>query len=88
MRERKRDTCDGAAVLDETFLTGPVEIGAVVDGGLLSRSASKDGWFPRVEVRIKVNNGDRTIGGVDRPVVRSGRGGQHNQFEEGIMTLT
>jgi len=58
---------NGAAVLDETFLAGPVKVGTVVDGGLVGRGASKDGWFPRVEVRVKVDDGDRTVGGVDGP---------------------
>jgi len=72
MRTRKRDTCNGAAVPDQTFLTGPVKVGAVVDGSLIRWGASKDGWFPCIEVRVKVDDGDGSVGGVDGPVVGSG----------------
>ena len=61
-------------------MAGPVKVGAVVDGGLVRRGASKDGWFPRVEVRVKVDDGDGTVGGVDGPVVR---GGQRQQIRGG-----
>lgn len=72
MRKRKRDTCNGAAILDESFLAGPVKVGAVVDGSLIRWGTSKDGWFPCIKVRVKVDDGDGSVGGVDGPTARSG----------------
>ena len=53
--------------------TGPVKVGAVVDGGLVRWGASKDRWLPHVEVRVKVDDGEGTVGGVDGHAVRLGR---------------
>lgn len=44
----------------------------MVDGSLVRWGAPKDGRFPCVKVRVKVNDGDGTVGGVDGPKVRSG----------------
>jgi len=50
------DTCNGTAILDETFLTSPVEIGPMVDGRLFGWSTPENRWFPRVEMGVEVND--------------------------------
>ena len=63
---RERDTCDGASVGDESLAARPVKVRPVVDRGALARCAPEHAGLPRVEVRVKVNDGDRTVRAVDR----------------------
>ena len=43
---------------------GGYEVGSVVDGGLVGWCAAEDAGFPGVEVGVKVDYGDGTVGGV------------------------
>lgn len=38
-----------------------VEVGAVIDAGLLRWAAAEDLWLPGVEMRVKVKDGDWTV---------------------------
>ena len=42
-----------------------VEVGSVVDGGLVGRGATKDFGSPGVEVGVEVEDGDGPVGAVD-----------------------
>lgn len=56
---------DAAVVGQQALLRGPVEVGAVVDGGLLAGGAAEDLGLPRVEVGVEVDDRDGPVGLVD-----------------------
>lgn len=41
-----------------------IEVGAMVDAGLLARSSTEDLWLPGVKMRIKVYDGNWTVGTI------------------------
>ena len=51
-----------------------VEIGAVIDGGLLGRGTAEDFRSPGVEVRVEVNNANGSVCFVDRAEEGQGDG--------------
>ena len=65
-RDEERYTCNGASVRDESLATCPVKVRSVVDRRLLARRAPEHARLPRVEVRVKVDDGDRAVRAVDR----------------------
>ena len=56
---------DVGVVGEEAFLGGPVEVRAVVDGGLLGRGAAEHLGPPGVEVAVEVDDADGAVGFVD-----------------------
>ena len=46
-------------------MRSPVEVGAMVDGGLLGGSATEDFWLPGVEMGVEMDDRNRTVGFVD-----------------------
>jgi hypothetical protein len=54
-----------AVVGEQAFLGSPVEVGAVVDGGLLGRRATEDLGLPGVEVGVEMDDADGAVGAVD-----------------------
>ena len=57
---------DRRSVGDKTFLRSVVEVRSMVDGRDVALGSSKDGRLPSVEMRVKVDDRDRTVDGVDR----------------------
>ena len=60
------DTCNGAPVGNEALATRPVKVRPMVDGCALARRTSERARLPCVEMRIKVDNRDWTVGAMDR----------------------
>ena len=55
---------DVGVVAHQTLLCGVVEVGSVVDAGLLGGCAAEDLWSPGVEVGVEVDYGDWAVGFV------------------------
>lgn len=51
-----------------------IKIRAMIDRSLFGGCTAKDFWSPGVEVGIEVNNGDGSVGFVDRAKERKGDG--------------
>ena len=62
---RADTSVDVGVVGQQPFLRSPVEVGAVVDRGLLAGCTTKDARLPRVEVRVEVDDADGAIRFVD-----------------------
>jgi hypothetical protein len=52
---------DVGVIGKKTLLRGVEEICTVVDGGLLTRCATKDFGLPGVEMAVKVDNADGSV---------------------------
>ena len=57
---------DVGVVGQEALGVGMVEVGAVVDGGLVGGGAAEDFGAPGVKVGVEVDDGDGAVGAVDR----------------------
>ena len=81
---------DAAVVGQQALLRRVVEVRAVVDGGLLAGRAAKYLRLPRVEVRVKVDDGDGAVGSVDAAQEREGDGvvaPEGDDSREGLAVL-
>lgn len=63
---RTNTSMDIRVISQQALLRGMVEIRSVVNACHFAWAATKDLWFPRVKMRIKVDNRDRPVGTVNR----------------------
>lgn len=62
---RPNASVDICIVRQQALLVCVVEVGAVIDGGLLGRSTAEDFRFPGVKVRVEMNYANGAVGFVD-----------------------